>query len=592
MKRILFHAGHALALVTLATTSFAACESKTLELPVRLVEGRPITTLKLNGTDIPMLVDSGSFFSFLSASTARQLKLQAFDLPSSYRVRGFAGEVEGLQRTRVEKVEFGGKEWANVEFMVGTNEGAHYQGLLGRSILAMGDTEYDLGRGMVRLVFPQSGCRDAELAYWAGKETVFATPLIGDDPRAPRMAVRINGKEVSALMDTGAYRSTLQLRAARRAGVKEADMVAVGRVGGGGSGRVQVWTAPIETFEFGQERLTGNRMAVADADTEDLLLGLDYLLSHRVYVSRLQRKVYATYNGGPVFSTEWGAATDAGRKAASPDEGSQDADALMRRGAAAAARNDFQGALADLDRARGLAPQAAQCRLARARVYMEMKRWDAAVIDLEEALKLDPALHDARIERAVLYAFRGDVPRALGDLQALDAALPPSAHLRQRMAKLYGRYGSAPEALRQWQLWLDTHRNDAGVDDMLNSRCWFRTTRNFELALALDDCRKAVGRDGKNSAFLDSLGWTYLRLGRAADALNAFDAALASKATEAGALYGRAQTHSRLGHAEAATRDLAEARRLQPDIDTLARKQGLPTADGGAPAAPAASGAG
>ncbi|MDR7269326.1 clan AA aspartic protease (TIGR02281 family) [Pelomonas saccharophila] len=588
MRRRLLLALSALAM-TLGSPAFADCQPQILELPVRLVGGRPVTTLKLNGTDVPMLVDSGAFFSMLSATTARQLKLQTFDLPSSYRVRGFAGEIEGLQRTRIEKAGFGGKDWTDVEFMVGGNESEHYQGMLGRSILAMGDTEYDLARGMVKLVFPQSDCRNANLAYWAGKDKVFTTPLIGDDPRAPRVAVRINGKEVTAMMDTGATHSILQLRAARRAGVKEADMASMGRVGGAGAGRAQVWMVPVDAFEFGEQKLSNNRMAVTDAETEDFILGLDYLLSHRVYVSRLQRKVYATYNGGPVFSSEGHAAADASDKAGS--EVPQDADVLMRRGAAAAARNDLQGALTDLDRACALAPHVALYRLARARVYLEMKRRDAAAADLDEVLKLDPALHEARIERATLYAQRGDVPQALVDLQALDAALPPSAHLRQRMAELYGRHGSATEALRQWQLWLDSHPNDVGVDDVLNSRCWMRTTRNFELALALDDCRKAVATDRKNTAYLDSLGWTYLRLGQPADAVKAFDAALALNARLPGALYGRALAQLRLGRAEAAKRDLGEARRLQPAVDALVRKFGLPTVESAAPE-PAAGAAG
>jgi hypothetical protein len=33
-----------------------------------------------------------------------------------------------------------------------------------------------------------------------------------------------------------------------------------------------------------------------------MLLGADFFRSHRVYVSLGQRKVYASYLGGPVFS--------------------------------------------------------------------------------------------------------------------------------------------------------------------------------------------------------------------------------------------------------------------------------------------------
>jgi hypothetical protein len=33
-----------------------------------------------------------------------------------------------------------------------------------------------------------------------------------------------------------------------------------------------------------------------------MLLGADFFLSHRIFVSNEQHKVYFTYNGGPVFS--------------------------------------------------------------------------------------------------------------------------------------------------------------------------------------------------------------------------------------------------------------------------------------------------
>jgi hypothetical protein len=33
-----------------------------------------------------------------------------------------------------------------------------------------------------------------------------------------------------------------------------------------------------------------------------MLLGADFFVSHRIYVSNAQHKMYFTYNGGPVFS--------------------------------------------------------------------------------------------------------------------------------------------------------------------------------------------------------------------------------------------------------------------------------------------------
>lgn len=570
MKRWMSRACCAFSGALLALSADAACQLKTYELPVRMVAYRPIVTVKINGAEVSMLVDSGAYFSMLTGATAQQLQLAVQPLPASYRVFGHGGGID-VQLARVKQVSFGGMDWSDTEFLVGGNQlGAGIEGILGRNILAMGDAEYDLANGIVRLVMPSSGCGDAKPAHWPAGAAVAETPLIGSDRRDPLITVRLNGKEVRALMDTGTMTTTVRLPA--------------GRIGGAGVGRVQSWAADFTLLELGSEKIANARLGVDESETDeqDMLLGLDYFLSHRVYVAKWQGKVYSTYNGGPIF---WSTDGKSSSSLAPVDSVAQDdADGLARRGAAALARKDLKGALADLDRACELAPQVGRYRMERAFVHWAAKRWDDALTDLDEALRLDPTLHPARVQRASLLGFRGDVPRALADLQTLDSALPPSAHDRESMARMYDRYGLPQESLRQSQLWLDNHPRDARADDVLNERCWLRTTRNLELPLALQDCEKAVALDPKRHEHQDSLGWTRLRVGDAEGAVKAFDAALALKPDMHWSLYGRALAWRQQGQADAAARDLAEARRLQPDIDQRVRKAGLPTAESAAAA--------
>ena len=105
--------------------------------------------------------------------------------------------------------------------------------------------------------------------------------------------VSVNGKETRALLDTGAPTTSLTLRAARRAGIEESELTPYGRVGGAGEGRVQSWTGRVATFELGGEKISNNRLQINAAEFPDagMLLGLDYFLSHRIYVSRLQRRI-------------------------------------------------------------------------------------------------------------------------------------------------------------------------------------------------------------------------------------------------------------------------------------------------------------
>lgn len=563
-----------------AAPAWAACQLVQAELPVRTVDQRPVGVLTINGTEVPMLIDSGAFFSMLQPSAAAQLGLRLQRLPSHIRLYGHTGPIEA-KLTRVAQVGLLGANLPNVEFIVGGNElGSGIMGVLGRNFLSVADTEYDLAHGVVRLVFPQGDCDKVNLAHWAGDAPVIETELYERDDKGIRLAVRVNGVKMRALMDTGAPRTVLQLKAARRAGVKEADLQEPGRVGGAGLGRVRSWTTQIASFELGGEKVANNRMDVDDTDVsdEEMLIGLDYFLSHRIYVSRLQRKVYATWNGGQVFTRGDAVRAYDARYAARPAEvAHDDADALARRGEAHAARGEHERALQDLDRAIALAPQAEANWLARARLHWTLDRDDDARRDLDEALRLNPGLHEARSLRARLQVANGDADGARADLLALDQALPPSAHLREAMARTYARLDMLPQAMRQWGLWEDTHGGDAYLPDMLNNRCWLRLRLNVELPQALEDCKASVRLDRDSAASRDSLGWVQLLLGDPLAAVKAFDAALAIKPLSF-SHYGRALARQRLGQIDAMRSDLAAARRLNPDVDADLRKEGLPVA--------------
>ena len=591
-RHLLRQAWSALLLASLsmaATSAWAGCKLEQMEIPIRIVDRRPIATLTLNGTEVPMLVDSGAFYSMLTASIAAQLKLPSRNMPPGWRIEGHTGRIE-TKLARVEKVGLLGAVLPNIEFLVGGNElGGGIVGILGRNILSAADTEYDLAHGVVRLSFPQGECDKTNFAYWAGDAPVIVEPLDYEQDRADtaiRMNVRINGTRTLALLDTGAPRTSLTLKAARRAGIEDRDLTPYGRAGGAGEGLVKSWTGTVAMFELGGEKIANNRLEIDDTDNGDegLLVGLDYFLSHRIYVSRLQRKVYVTWNGGPIFAQGTGTPGDYDtRYAALPkDVAKDDADALARRGAAAIAARNYPRALEDLNRACELAPGVADYFYARARVHLAMRQVRSALADLDEALRLDPTLADARFRRAWVRAALDDRPGAKADLTQLDAELPPSSHLRADMAELYASFDQASEALRQFDLWVSTHRKDVRLASVLNNRCWTRTRLNIDLPLALEDCKEAVDRDEAEASYRGSLGWTYLRLGDAAKAKKAFDGAIKLEAQHFFSLYGRGLAQLRLNDPANGERDLAAARKLKPLIDEEVRKEGFEFAESAA----------
>jgi len=141
---------------------------------------------------------------------------------------------------------------------------------------------------MIRFMFPEGDCDDRSMAYWAG-DTPVAELRLQRDPgnRAPAIeaTATLNGEKVHVLFDTGAT-SVLTLSAAHRAGVTDAEMQPDGTVYGVGRGKAKAWVAPIRRFEIGGETISNNQLQVAEfaLDDIDMLVGIDFFLSHRIYI--------------------------------------------------------------------------------------------------------------------------------------------------------------------------------------------------------------------------------------------------------------------------------------------------------------------
>ncbi|MDN3921735.1 aspartyl protease family protein [Roseateles violae] len=589
-RRLCLSGAMLLGLAAMTDPAAAACKLSALEMPITMVGSRAVATLGINGSKVPMMVDSGAFYSMLSHAAAQQLQLKLDNLPWGLRIEGITGEIEARQAT-VKRLQLLGGEIPDIDFIVGGNAdlGNGTMGLIGRNILAFTDIEYDLANGVIRLMFPNDDCGDKAMAYWARDKPFSVLPLLRDESRSKTPAIRalakLNGKTISVLFDTGAQ-SLVSLQAAKQAGI--GDMKPAGKIHGAGRGEADRWTATAGRFELGDEAISNIGIAVADfkLKDEDMLLGIDFFLSHRIYVSKKQRRMYFTYNGGPVFalSSSDGAAQAAGEEAGEPPS---DAAGYARRGAAAAARRDYARALADLDRACEMAPEVADYLVRRGAVHERMRKAKLALADYERALRLEPTQAEARLRRVRLRTALGERSAALEDLQALDRHLAPQATQRLEMAQLYYELGQSQGAMNQWALWISAHPHDIALGSALNSRCWARTMLNTELDAALADCDKAIDLEEKNGAYYDSRGWLRLRRDELRKAVSDFDRALKLKPDSAWSLYGRGIARRKLGDLGGAQLDLDAARKLDPAIDEATGKHGL--AADPKPAAPTAA---
>jgi len=567
----------------------AGCSIQTFELPVKMVGSRAIATVRIDGTDVPLVVDTGSLYSMLTDAAAAQLKLDVGTMPMGLGVRGLGGKFQTGLAT-VKKMELVGGSLPDVEFIVGGAEpGAGAMGLIGRNILSLSDTEYDLAHGVIRFVFPGDDCAGANMAYWAGDAAVAEIKLLRDDKRHSRLpplrgVVKVNDRAELALFDSGAT-SLVSLRAAHQLGLKESDMKRIGIAYGLDGKGARAWTAPFAKVDLGGEIVANNRLQVDDFDTdEDMLLGIDFFLSHRIYVSNSRRRMFFTYNGGRVFMYNAAdPATTAASSAESDPDAPLDADAYARRGAASASRGDFAGALADLDRACALAPTSAALLAQRGSIELALKQTAQARQDIDKALELDPGQADARLQRAMARAHDKDTDGALADLAALGKTLAPESPLRVQMGNLYMSLRAPALAVVQFDLWVPHHEHEFRIERTLYDRCWARVELGVDLDKAVDDCDAAVDADSKSGVYLAGRAWARLRHGVPAKARADFDRSLALRPDHALTLYGRGLAEQRLGDATAGQADLDAARKLDPKIDAEMARRGLDRVPSAAP---------
>jgi tetratricopeptide (TPR) repeat protein len=620
-RTICRQAGHAclqlgLILLVLSTAAAHAAQAAKCQLgrlpdiPVTMNELRPLVHAQINGSDALFIADSGAFFSSVQPEAVAALHLRVDPSIQGLFVEGVGGR-EHAQVARAKTFTLMNKTWENVDFVVvGSSFGGGAVGLLGQNVFRMADVEYDLANGVIRLVQPRDCSKNTPLAYWVA-DTHQPYSVIDIDsatlayPHTKSVAY-LNGARIYVMFDTGAGSSMLTLAAAKRAGVTPAnDGVTAGGSSWGIGHRVSnTWIATFDSFKIGDEQILHARLRFGDISLTgaDMLIGPDFFLSHRIYVASSQRKLYFTYNGGAVFDLRHAPSPetpDGGTRAASGIAGDDagapaateparadmngrldepaDAAGFARRGAAFAARHDYQAAIRDLTRACELAPREPGFFHERGMAYWHDQQADLALADFDQAIKLEPNDVDALMSRATLRARRHDPPEAISaDLDAVDRVAPKEAAVRLALGGLYMDSRNYPAAIVQYGRWIDTHDGDfIRMPQVRNARCWARALAGLELDQALDDCNAAVRANPKTASFHDSRGLVYLRQGRYDKAIADYDAALAINPKIAWSLYGRGIAKQRLGQGAAGHADLAAATALAPKIAAEAASHGI-----------------
>jgi tetratricopeptide (TPR) repeat protein len=590
MGRVFLRAGalcaFALAAAALGRPAAADCSLGVMaDLPVTMTGERATIPVRINGKETRFWLDSGAFFSFMSKAQTVELGLKVAPAPAfGFYVTGIGGDAS-VDMTTIKSFGLLNSELHNVDFLVGGSDTGG--SLIGANILAIGDTEFDLAHGSVKLIKPH-GCGNAALAYWAPGKPFFTAEMLppsGPLDHSIRVHVRLNDANVIAEMDTGSPTSMITRKAAERAGVNLAapDLTPIYDIGGIGAHYERGWIVPIAKVSVGDEDILRVRLEtidgkIDDSGDEDMLLGADFILAHHIYVARGQERIYFTYSGGRPFLTRDGAAAPANTAPLALPAGAHVVQALdtaaapktaedfARRGDARLAQLAFDGAIADLTEAIRLDPAKAGYYKDRATAYGESGKGAEAWADVDKALALDPNEPDMLRYRVIRRLSDKDRKGALADAEAAARLTPPASLKAAEIANLLVDLGEPAQAIPLLDAVIDAHPDDVRLGSMLNARCWARATAKVDLDKALVDCNRAIKRDGGPAGYIDSRGMVYFRKGDFASAVADYDTVLKREPDLAPSQYMRGLAKIAMGQVDAGKADTAAALAKRPDL--------------------------
>jgi predicted aspartyl protease len=262
----------------------------------------------IDGAPAVMLVDTGAFGTQLTMNAVAKRDL--FMRSTGSYAEGIGG-TSRLYAARVGEFAIGPvkspKKRLDMYVIGETSFTPAFDALVGAPFLLQADLEFDLRAKHMKFFRPRDCSRDTPLNYWKEEAVAIPFEFSRSESPNPHFTVVVNGKELDALIDTGAGRSFLTLNAAKRVGidVRSAAVTRLGDSGGIGSDRAAHWIAPVKSVQIGGETIKDAELGVVDVQGEidaELFLGQDFLRAHRVLFAMSQRKLYIAYLGGDVFT--------------------------------------------------------------------------------------------------------------------------------------------------------------------------------------------------------------------------------------------------------------------------------------------------
>jgi predicted aspartyl protease len=304
-----------LGIVLIAAVSFGVAMaedcpplSRQTSLPLTLdASGRVNVPIVVNGHDLTVTVDTGAYYSMLSQNTVDQLGLQVGKMPAS--MMAIFGGIQLKQVAVADDVKIGRLQGGKSEFVVAPDKLFHssVNGLLGAAILGAFDADFDFAGGKLNLV-SQKHC-DGTVVYWTKSAPFAVIPFdtntfaaMLQKSKHPKIVVHVqlDGKDVTAIVDTGSSRSNLSLETAETLfGLSESSLTPVR--GSVNNTINKIYFQKFKQLGFGSIEINNpSFMLISDTDSKlpaaapKMLIGMDILRHLHLYIAYREQKLYVT----------------------------------------------------------------------------------------------------------------------------------------------------------------------------------------------------------------------------------------------------------------------------------------------------------
>jgi len=263
-----------------------------------LPDGEIAIPVTVNDQDMKLIVDTGDIYSGIGEESADALHLKRGIAGQMFY---FLGNVPAYQYVEAHSFELGPMSASDLRLLVVPSQmmRPNVDGLLGPNVMKGFDVEFDFAHAKFN-IFSQDHCPHA-VVYWT-KGNYAQVPMHVDESWHISVPVTLNGKSLTAVIDSGADRSTMSLDTLKDLfGIDEKNP-ALKQIGTGtinGTARTTMYRYPFGTLALEGVTVQSPDIDIIPGETygahnPQLIIGINVLRQLRLYIAYKEQMLYAT----------------------------------------------------------------------------------------------------------------------------------------------------------------------------------------------------------------------------------------------------------------------------------------------------------